>query len=422
VQVFSEIFPALDIPASAIRYIWLGALIGLPIAIVFGWLYDVTTAGIVRTAPANIGADVDLGLRKADYAILAALAVAASTVVVQLGGRVSNQGTMADVPATEATVLPSIGVLPLENLSADPGQEYFANGLHDALIADLSRISGLRVTSKMSARAYANTTKPIETVCSELAISKVITGNLLRVEDNLTVNVELKDCDDDELLWSSAYSRKLSDVLIIQSEITRSVADAVEVALTRQETELLARTRTVNPAAYESYLRGMFHLEMITPKDMQLAEDLFTRALEFDRNSALAHWGLGRACRFQMQFGMGMPQERDPECRGHQFRALAIDPEAPRAGVELLAVRLRLGSRRHVVSAGARAEPELCRSLHVLLAFPGAAVALGGERTEHSAGNRTRSAQSFRTRPARRPAASFQARRRGCRNDQPNPP
>jgi TolB-like protein/lipoprotein NlpI len=242
---------------------------------------------------------------------------------------------MADVPATEATVLPSIGVLPLENLSADPGQEYFANGLHDALIADLSRISGLRVTSKMSARAYANTTKPIETVCSELAISKVITGNLLRVEDNLTVNVELKDCDDDELLWSSAYSRKLSDVLIIQSEITRSVADAVEVALTRQETELLARTRTVNPAAYESYLRGMFHLEMITPKDMQLAEDLFTRALEFDRNSALAHWGLGRACRFQMQFGMGMPQERDPECRGHQFRALAIDPELPQVHLGL---------------------------------------------------------------------------------------
>ena len=103
VQVFSEIFPALDIPASAIRYIWLGALIGLPIAIVFGWLYDVTTAGIVRTAPANIGADVDLGLRKADYAILAALAVAASTVVVQLGGRVSNQGTMADVPSAKLT-------------------------------------------------------------------------------------------------------------------------------------------------------------------------------------------------------------------------------------------------------------------------------------------------------------------------------
>jgi tetratricopeptide (TPR) repeat protein len=121
----------------------------------------------------------------------------------------------------------------------------------------------------------------------------------------------------------------------MQSDITRSIANAVEVALTKKESELLARARAVNPAAYESYLRGMFRLEMITPQDMRLAEDLFKRALEFDRNSALAYWGLGRTCRFQLQFGQGVPLEREPECRGYQFKALAIDSDLPQVHLGL---------------------------------------------------------------------------------------
>ena len=327
VQVFSEVFPALDIPASAIRYVWLGALIGLPIAIVFGWFFDVTSDGVVRTAPAVVGDNANLELRKTDYIILAALAIAALTAIFQLSERVNQQGTLTERPFIAKADSASIAVLPFENLSDDPEQLYFVNGIHDALISDLSRISGLHVTSKISARAYANTTKPVKSICSELAISKFIKGSVLRVGDDVHVNVELSDCAGNDPLWSASYDRKLRDVLILQSDITRSITDSVEVALTRDESELLARARPVSPAAYESFLRGMFHLEMITPQDMRLAEDFFTRALELDGDSALAHWGLGRACRFQMQFGLGIPREREPQCRGHQFKALAIDPD-----------------------------------------------------------------------------------------------
>ncbi|MEO1204536.1 MAG: hypothetical protein AAFX10_17660, partial [Pseudomonadota bacterium] len=228
-----------------------------------------------------------------------------------------------------------IGVLPFKNLSDDPEQDYFVDGVHDALIADLSRLGGLQVTSKPSARAYANTTKSMAEICAELAISHVISGGVLRDDDSVRVDVELSDCASNATLWSAPYTRKISDVLIMQSEITRSIAQAVEVALTTDESELLARTRPVDPAAYEAYLRGMFHLEVFTPQDMQLAENLFARALEFDRNSALAHWGLGRACRFQLQFGLGEPLEREPECRGHQFKALAIDPDLPQVHLGL---------------------------------------------------------------------------------------
>jgi len=335
VQVFSEIFPALDISAGAIRYVWLGALIGLPIAVVFGWFYDVTTDGIVRTASAVAGDETDLKLHLTDYALLAALAVTASIAIVQLSGRVKEQGALADVSPVAGVVAPSIVVLPLRNLSGDSDQAYFVDGLHDALIADLSRISGLQVTSKTSARAYANTTKSIETICSELGISRVIEGGVLRVGDDVRVEVQMSDCADSEPAWSAAYDRKIRDVLIMQSEITRSIATAVEIVLTREESETLARMRPINPAAYESYLRGMFHLEMFTPQDMRVAEEHFARALEIDRNSALAHWGLGRACRFQMQFGQMVPTERQPECLGHQFKALAIDPELPQVHLGL---------------------------------------------------------------------------------------
>lgn len=335
VQVFSEVFPALDISASAIRYVWLGALIGLPIAIIFGWFFDISSEGIVRTASAVAGEHGELALQRSDYLLLTALAIVALTVIFQLTERVSQQSALVEARGVVEADPLSMAVLPLENVSGDPDQVYFVNGIHDALISDLSRISGLQVTSKTSARAYANTTKSVEEICSELAISRVIEGSVLRVDDDVRVNVQLRECSSDEPIWAEAYDRKVRDVLIMQSDITRSIAHAVQVALTREESELLARSRPVNRAAYESYLRGMFHLEMITPHDMRRAEELFLRALEFDRNSALAHWGLGRACRFQLQFGQGVPRERQPECRGHQLKALAIDPDLPQVHLGL---------------------------------------------------------------------------------------
>jgi len=335
-QVADLAFESWGIASSALRYVWLAAILGFPIALIFGWRYDITTKGIVRTPPVDATAEIDLSLNRKDYLILALLVFVAVAVVYQFTIKViDSPGVQLEEMAQNLSGPISITVLPLENLSGDPEQAYFVNGIHDALISDLSRISGFRVTSKTTARAYDRKAKSIVTICSELATSKIIEGSVLRVGDDVRVDVRLIDCSNQQTIWSSAYDRKLSDVLIMQTEITRSIAHAVEVALTAKETELLARTRDVDPAAYETYLRGMFHLEMITPQNMKLAEDLFTRALEFDRNSAFAHWGLGRACRFQMQFGMGLPVERETECRGHQFKALAIDPDLPQVHLGL---------------------------------------------------------------------------------------
>jgi TolB-like protein len=283
-QVADLAFESWGISAFALRYVWLGAILGFPIALVFGWRYDITAHGIVRTSPADAGADIDLSLNRKDYVILALILVVATGTIYQLSIKINDTpaGGIFETVQTDSGSTP-IAVLPLENLSNDPEQAYFVNGIHDALISELSRVSELQVTSKTSTRAYADTTKNNERICSELVISKIIRGSVLREGDYIQVNVELYDCTSDEPEWSESYDRTLSDVLIMQSDITRSIANAVDIALTRKESEILARTRTVNPAAYESYLRGMFHLEMFTPQDMQIAEGFFTRALEVDR-------------------------------------------------------------------------------------------------------------------------------------------
>lgn len=320
VQVFSELFPALDIPAAAIRYVWVGAFIGFPLALLFGWFYDVTADGVVRTPPAEVAAAHDPGLRRVDYLILLALVVVAVTVVAQLSGRV--RAVDASAPASDPL---SIAVLPLENLSGDPEQAFFVNGMHDALISALSRISGLRVTSRTSTQAFAGSGRTMPQIGSELGVSKVIEGSVYRVGDQVRIVVQLIDAIADDHLWTQTYERSISNVLVMQSDITRAIADEVQVALTAEESRQLAAARPVDPAAYEAYLQGKFHAEQFTPDDMQRAVGYYRRAVELDPQSPLGYWGLSRICRFQLQAGLVRPRDGEPRCREPLLKAFALD-------------------------------------------------------------------------------------------------
>lgn len=320
VQVFSELFPALDIPAEAIRYVWIGAFAGFPLALLFGWNYDLTVDGIVRTLPAAESAAHDPGLRPVDYVILLALLVVAAAVIVQLSGRVRS------VDATKpGGDLLSIAVLPLENLSGDPEQAYFVNGMHDALISALSRISGLRVTSRTSTRAYTDSRKTVPQIGSELGVSSIIEGSVYRVGEQVRIVVQLIDAVEDDHLWTQTYERDIANVFAMQSDITRAIADEVQVALTAEESRQLAAAPTVDPAAYEAYLQGKFHAEMFTPEDMQRAVGHYRRAVELDPESPLGYWGLSRICRFRLQAGLVRPREGEPRCREPLLRAFALD-------------------------------------------------------------------------------------------------
>ena len=325
VQAFSEVFPALEIPAEAIRFVWVGAILGFPLALMFGWFYDLTPKGIVRTPPAEYDDEQELALRPLDYTILAALLIIAIGIAYQQSLQISQTSTIMVQPTAIDIDPMSIAVLPLENLSGDPEQAYFVNGMHDALITELSRISGLRVTSRTSTLGFANTVLRVPDIALELGVKKIIEGSVFRVGDRVRIVVQLIDAAVDEHLWSESYERDITDVLRLQGDITREIAGQVQVVLTADESRTLTRAGTVNPESYEAYLRGMFHVELFTPEDMRLAVRNFEMAVELDPQNALAYWGLNRVCRFQLQAGLLRPREAEPECRAPLLKALELD-------------------------------------------------------------------------------------------------
>jgi TolB-like protein/tetratricopeptide (TPR) repeat protein len=325
VQAFSEVFPALDVPAEAIRFVWVGAILGFPLALMFGWFYDLTPAGIVRTPPADHGDDQNLVLRPLDYTILAALFVIAIGIAYQQSVQIRQTNTVTVQQAIIESDPMSIAVLPLENLSGDPEQAYFVNGMHDALITELSHISGLRVTSRTSTLGFMNTKLRMPQVGRELGVRKIIEGSVYRVGNRVRIVVQLIEAAADEHLWSETYERDITDVLRLQSDITREIAEQVQVVLTKDESHTLTRAGAVNPESYEAYLRGMFHVELFTPEDMALAVRHFETAVELDPQNALAYWGLNRVCRFQLQAGQLRPREAEPKCRAPLLHALELD-------------------------------------------------------------------------------------------------
>ncbi len=325
VQAFSEVFPALDIPAEAIRFVWIGAILGFPLALMFSWFYDLTPSGLIRTPPAERGDDQDLVLRPLDYAILTALIITAVGITYQQSAQIRQTTTIAAQQGVVASDPLSIAVLPLENLSGDPEQAYFVNGMQDALITELSRISGLHVISRTSTLGFANTALRMPDIGRELGVTKIIEGSVYRVADKVRIVVQLFEAVTDEHLWSESYERDITDVLRLQSDITREIAEQVQVVLTEDESHLLTRAGSVNPASYEAYLRGMFHVELFTPEDMRLAVRNFETAVELDPQNALAYWGLNRVCRFQLQAGLMRPREAEPKCRASLLKALELD-------------------------------------------------------------------------------------------------
>ena len=153
----------------------------------------------------------------------------------------------------------SLAVLPLENLSRDPKQEYFAEGMTEALITTLAKIGGWRVISRTSAMQYKGVHKPLREIALELDVDTIVEGTVLRVGRRVRITAQLIDAHNEAHLWAESYERDLRDVLNLQSEIARSIAEEIRVKLTPQDRTHLAQVRPVHPEAYEAYLQGRYH-------------------------------------------------------------------------------------------------------------------------------------------------------------------
>jgi TolB-like protein len=258
--------------------------------------------------------------------------VVAAGVIYQLTIQISAARSHELAEITQQEIEPnSIAVLPLENLSGDPEQAYFVSGMQDALIAALSRISALRVTSKTSTIRYRDTVESLPMIAATLSVSNLIEGSVYRVDDRIRITLKLVDARLDEQIWSKTFESEIRDVLLLQSEVAQAIAEQVEVSVTPDERAQLTSAETVNPAAYEAYLKGQFHVERFTPQDMMLAAQYYQQAMKLDPDSALAQVGLSKLCTFQAQAGLITPKEGREQCLPPINKALALDESLPEA-------------------------------------------------------------------------------------------
>jgi len=293
-QVADLAFPGLDVPEFAIRYVWIGAFLGLPIALIFGWRYQITSKGIVRTAPLASGKPAgDLALKTADHVLLSALALIVVAISYGVIQEIREIEQPFGISAFGREILPnSIAVLPLGNLTGDPDQEYFVDGLHDAITSGLAQISALHVTSRTSTNVYKGVAKPLTEIGRELGVANVIEGSVFRTGDVVNITVQLIDAATDENVWSQNYKREVTDLLALQGDVARAIAEQVHVKLTPDEVKRLTRARQINSEVYESYLKGMFFVKQLDPEAIPRGLDFLHEAIGIDPREPLAYAGL----------------------------------------------------------------------------------------------------------------------------------
>ena len=224
-----------------------------------------------------------------------------------------------------AEAMDSIAVLPFENLSGDPDQEYFSDGITDALINELAKISALRVISRTSVMQYKEVKKSLPEIARELNVEAVVEASVLNVGGRVQIRAQLIQATTEQNLWAQSYESEISDILALQSEMAQTIAREIKIKLTPQEETHLASTRSINPEAYEAYLKGQFYWYKLTPKDLKTALQYFQLALEKDPDNALAYAGIANVWSGQMAMGFVPTSEAGPKAKAAAVKALELD-------------------------------------------------------------------------------------------------
>jgi TolB-like protein/Flp pilus assembly protein TadD len=294
------------------------------LAFALGEASSVASASAVRP-PAPGGKSPRLGLT-----LLAALLLLLAALFA------ANVGGLRDRFRSGSSTgrIRSLAVLPLENFSRDPEQEYFADGMTEELITNLAQIRSLHVISRMSAMHYKGSKKPLPQIAKELKVDAVLEGSVGRAGNRVRITAQLIDAATDRHLWAKSYERDLKDVLSLQSEVAQAVAREVRAAVTPEERARLERARPVDPEVHELYMKGSQHVSMVVEKELRLAIALFERGLAKDPNDARCWAGLADAWAYLSDFYLP-PMEAMPKARDAAERALRLDDSLAEAHTSL---------------------------------------------------------------------------------------
>jgi TolB-like protein/Tfp pilus assembly protein PilF len=321
IQLASAAFPAWELPNWALRLVIVLLLTGFPIALILGWAFDVTPQGI-KTTPASAP---KANLRR-NLLVLVAAGVLVSAIA----------GFFLLLPRASAHKIDkSIAVLPFENLSDDKENAYFADGIQDDVLTNLSKIGDLKVISRTSVMQYKGNARNVREIGKALGVSNILEGSVRRSGNRVRLNVQLIDATTDEHIWANDYDRDLTDVFAIQSDLAHEIANALQAKLSDTEKALMGRKPTENGEAYLAFVQAHnLQGDLEDFGKLKQSEQMYERAIQLDPNFALA-----LACYSQLQSWIvhtfDRTAERREKARSLAERALELQPDLPETHLAL---------------------------------------------------------------------------------------
>ena len=314
-DILLETFAA---PTWAMRAIVIALAVGFPVVLILAWVYEITTEGVKRTEEVFEGESISVHTgRQIDFVIIGVLMVAVALFA-------SERFRWIDFGTVPSTDLRSIAVLPFDNLSGDPEQEYFSDGMTDTLITELSKFSALRVISRQSVMQFKGSNESLPEIARKLNVDAVIEGSALLIGEQVRITVQLIEAATDVHLWADNYDRDLRDVLAIHSDVARAIAREIHIVVTPEEAALLA-TREVNPEAYRLYLLAQHHFHRLAPAELDIAIEYYQQAIALDPQYAQAHQGLAGLYTFSAFYAYIPPREAYERIKAMTAQALELD-------------------------------------------------------------------------------------------------
>jgi len=330
-QIATQIFPFLEIPNWVVRLVIVLIAIGFPVALVIAWAFEATPEGIKRTETAD-AMPVAPGQRKHAWIYVVVIGAVISAPLFFLG-----RYTAAPRHSEAATVLPakSIAVLPFDNLSRDPDNAFFAEGVQDEILTRLAKVADLKVIARTSTQKFKSAPENLSDIARQLGVLNILEGSVQKANDQVRVNVQLVNAMTSAHLWAEIYDRKLTDIFAVESDIAKTIADTLQAKLTGSEKQMMAAQPTTDTTAYELYHKGRSLWGKRTGDNIPKAIAFYEQAIARDPNYALAYAGLASA-RILSPFYVGWDRrEANAKAKEAALEALSLNPNLAEAHAAL---------------------------------------------------------------------------------------
>ena len=290
-QIATQIFPFLEIPNWVVRLVIVLIAIGFPIALVIAWAFEATPEGIKRTEDVDPAA-VARQPRRHTWIFVVIIGTALSVGLFFIGRYTAGNrsgASSAELPAK------SIAVLPFDNLSRDPDNAFFAEGVQDEILTRLAKVADLKVIARTSTQKFKSSPENLPDIAKQLGALNILEGSVQKANDQVRVNVQLVNAMTNAHLWAEIYDRKLTDIFAVESDIAKTIADTLQAKLTGSEKTAISKEPTANTEAYELYHKGRSLWEKRSGDNIPKAIAFYKQAIERDPNYALAYAGLASA-------------------------------------------------------------------------------------------------------------------------------